>query len=89
MQTLPASVFILCLVTSAACAWLLFRQYRKTPSGLLFWSALCFLALTANNFLVVVDLVVFPESVSLLPFRHAASLAAIGVLLYGFIREST
>jgi hypothetical protein len=85
---LPASVFILCLITSAVCAWLLFRQNRKVPSGLLFWSAVCFLALTANNFLVVLDLVIFPEDLSLVPWRHAASLAAIGVLVYGFIWES-
>jgi hypothetical protein len=88
MSIIPTSVFLLCLVTSAACAWLLFRQYRHTRTNLVFWSALCFLALTANNALVFVDLVVFPDEVSLLIFRNIASLAAVGVLLYGFIWES-
>ena len=88
MSIMPASVFILCLVTSAAVAWLLFRQYRRTPSGLLFWSALCFLALTFNNLFVVFDLIVFPN-IEFLPYRHGSSLIAIGVLLYGFIWESS
>jgi len=88
MSMLPASVFVLCFVTSALCAWLLYRQYRRTPSGLLFWSALCFLALTANNLFVVFDLIVFP-SIEFIPYRHASSLIAIGVLLYGFIWESS
>jgi hypothetical protein len=88
MSTFTASVFVLCLLTSAVCAWLLFRQNRRTPSGLLFWSALCFLGLTANNFLVVMDLVIFAEDISLILWRHAASLAAIGVLIYGFVWES-
>ena len=87
MSILPASVFVLCLLTSAVCAWLLYRQYRITPSGLLFWSALCFLALTANNLFVVLDLVVFP-AVDFVPYRHLSSLIALGVLLYGFIWES-
>jgi hypothetical protein len=88
MSILPASVFVLCLLTSAVCAWLLLRQYRRTPSGLLFWSALCFLALTANNLFVVFDLIVFPN-IEFLPYRHVSSLVAIGVLLYGFIWESS
>ena len=87
MSIFTMSVFLLSLLTSAVCAWLLYRQYIRTPSGLLFWSALCFLALTANNLFVVLDLIVFP-SMELLPFRHASSLIAIGVLLYGFIWES-
>jgi hypothetical protein len=87
MSMLPASVFVLCLFTSAVCAWLLFRQYRRTRSALLFWSALCFLALTFNNLFVVFDLIVFP-SVDFVPYRHVSSLVAIGVLLYGFIWES-
>jgi hypothetical protein len=87
MSMLPASVFILCLITSAVCAWLLFRQYRRTGSALLFWSALCFVALTLNNLFVVCDLIVFPN-IEFLPYRHASSLIAIGVLLYGFIWET-
>ncbi len=87
MSIFTMSVFLLCLLTSAVCAWLLYRQYQRTPSGLLFWSALCFLALTANNLFVVLDLIVFPN-IEFLPYRHASSLIAIGVLLYGFIWES-
>jgi len=88
MSVVPASVFLLCLITSAACAMLLFRQFVRTRTRLLFWSALCFAGLTVNNLLVFIDLVVFAEDVSLLPLRHLSSLAALGVLLYAFVWES-
>jgi len=51
---------------------------------MLFWSAACFTLLAAVNMLVVLDLVIFP----LRDFRSARlwiSLAAIVVLLFGFI----
>jgi len=31
----PAVVYILCFLTSAACAWLLGRSYRQNGTGLL------------------------------------------------------
>jgi len=88
MSIFPASIFSLCLVTSATCAFLLLRQYRYVRTKLLFWSALCFLALTINNALVVADLLILPDDVSLLIYRHLASLTAVAVLLYGFIWEA-
>jgi hypothetical protein len=81
------AVFLLCLATSAACAWLLFRQYARTGARLLLWSALCFAGLTVNNFFVVLDLIVLPD-LYLLPARALSSLAAVSVLLYGFIWET-
>lgn len=88
MSIFPASVFLLCLITSTTCACLLIRQYRYTRVNLLFWSALCFAALSVNNALVFVDLIILPDSVDLLIFRNIASLTAVIVLLYGFIWES-
>jgi hypothetical protein len=82
----PAAVYLLCLLTSAACAWLLARNYSRTGARLLFWSALCFLFLAANNLLVIVDLLLIPE-VDLRLVRHGFALAAVGVLLFGFIRD--
>ena len=80
----PAAVYLLCFLTSAACALLLARSYRRTGARLLFWSALCFLFLAANNLLVIVDLLVLPD-VDFRLARYLLALAALGVLLFGFI----
>jgi len=88
MPLFQTTVFLLCLTTSAACAWLLFRQYARTQARLLLWSAVCFLGLTLNNLFVVVDILVLSDAMSLLPLRHLSSLLAVGVLLYGFIWEA-
>jgi hypothetical protein len=80
----PALVYLLCFLTSSTCALLLARSYRRTGARLLLWSALCFLLLAANNFVVILDLLVLPT----IDFRLARlllSLSAVGVLLFGFI----
>jgi Family of unknown function (DUF5985) len=51
---------------------------------LLFWSGLCFVGLSVNNMLVVLDRIVLP-SVDLLTWRLVASLVAMLLLLYGLI----
>ncbi|MGZ8310849.1 MAG: DUF5985 family protein [Allosphingosinicella sp.] len=81
---LAALVYLLCFLTSSACAWLLARNYRRTGARLLLWSALCFAFLAANNFVVILDLVVI-HSIDFRLIRQALSLAAVGVLLFGFI----
>lgn len=82
--TLPTAVYVLCFVTSALCAWLLARGYMRSKARLLLWSALCFVLLAANNLLVVVDLVVLTERAYRLE-RLVIMLAAVGVLLIGFV----
>jgi hypothetical protein len=85
MQALfPAMVYLLCFATSAACAWLLARTYRRSRARLLLWSGLCFGFLAANNLLVLVDLLVVPDA-DLRLGRLLLSLAAVGILLFGFI----
>jgi len=81
---LPAIVYFLCFATSAACAGLLARNYQKTRAPLLLWSALCFLFLAGNNFVVILDLLLIPE-VDFRIVRLLLSLAAVSVLLFGFI----
>ena len=83
-EILPAIVYFLCFATSAACAWLLARNYRRTGASLLLWSALCFMFLAANNFVVILDLLFIP-TVDFRLVRLLLSLAGISVLLYGFI----
>ena len=82
-----AIVFLLCLITSAACAALLVRSYVRTHTRLLLWTAVCFVLLAINNLFVVLDVLLLP-AVELLPFRQLASLSAISVLLVGFIWEA-
>lgn len=80
----PAAVYILCFLTSSACAFLLARNFLRTSARLLLWSALCFFLLAGNNLVLIVDLLVLPE-VNLSIVRLAFSLAAVLVLLFGFI----
>ena len=80
----PAIVYFLCFATSAACAWLLARSYRATGARLLLWSALCFIFLAGNNLIVFVDLLVLPD-VDMRLARLGLALAAVGILLFGFI----
>ena len=78
------SVYLLCVLTSAACAILLGRSYLRTRMRLLLWSSLCFVLLAANNLVVVIDLAILP-AVDLRLLRHALSLGAVLLLLVGFI----
>ena len=80
----PTTVYLLCFAASAACALLLGRNYVRTSARLLLWSALCFLFLAFNNLLVVIDLLILPNWNFQIP-RLALSLAAAGVVLFGFI----
>ena len=85
--TFPAAVYILCFLTSGACAYLLARNSRRTGTRLLMWSALCFGFLALNNAIVFIDALVLPD-VDLAVPRLALSLAAVTVLLFGFIWEA-
>ena len=81
----PTLVYLLCFATSAACAFLLARNFGKTRSRMLFWSALCFALLALVNLAVIFDLVIYPDAVDLRPLRLWLTLLAVAVLLFGFI----
>jgi hypothetical protein len=81
----PTLVYTLCFATSTACAFLLARSYSRVRSRMLFWSALCFVLLAVVNLIVVFDLVIYPDSVDLRPYRMWLTLVAVAVLLFGFI----
>ena len=83
-QAFPAAVYILCFLTSSACAFLLARNYKRTSARLLMWSALCFLFLAFNNLVVIVDLLLVPSADFRL-LRVGLSLAGVSVLLVGFV----
>lgn len=86
MAAIEATVYLLCLATSAVCTLLLLRAYLSVGTTLLVWSALCFAMLTLNNSLVVADVLLLPQ-VDLTWPRLIAALAAVCLLLYGFIWE--
>jgi hypothetical protein len=83
-MTLPTLVYTLCFLTSAACGFMLMRNYHRTGVRLLLWSGLCFVLLAANNLVVIFDLLVLPD-VNLQVARLSFSLIAVLVLLFGFI----
>lgn len=78
------AVYILCALTSAACAVLLLRGWRSNGVRLLFYSGLCFLWLTLNNLLLLVDLLLVP-GIDLAMARSITSLLGAATLLYGLI----
>lgn len=80
-------VFSLCALTAALCAALLLRSYARSRYHLLLWSGLCFVGLTLNNLLLVLDKLVFPH-VDLSVWRSTVALAAMCVLLYGLVWDA-
>lgn len=79
-------IYFLCALTCLMCFGLLFRSWRASRSRLLFWSALCFAGLSLNNFLLVVDRLVF-TALDLSFWRLATALVALLLLLFGLIWE--
>ena len=80
----PSAVYLLCFLTSSACAWLLARSYRRSGARLLLWSCLCFVLLAGNNLILIADMLIFPR-VDLRLGRLLFSFAAATVLLFGFV----
>ena len=83
-EIFPTIVYVLCFLTSTACAWLLGRSYFATGTRLLLWSSICFAFLAANNLVLVLDLVVWPDLDLRLP-RLLLALAAVASLIWGFV----
>jgi len=80
-------IYVLCALTSMACAWLLLRGYARNRVPLLLWSGLCFTGLALNNLLLFIDLSVVPN-VDLSAWRTLPAVAGVGLLIYGLVWES-
>jgi hypothetical protein len=80
-------IYAMCAFTALACAVLLLRAYLRTRFRLLLWSGLCFVGLTLNNVLLVLDRVVFTQ-VDLSSWRLGVGLVSVLLLLGGLILES-
>jgi hypothetical protein len=80
-------IYTLCMLSSFICAWLLLRSYRQNKLRLLLWSGLCFVGLSVNNLLLVLDRTVFVTTLDLSTWRLVMALVALLPLLYGLIWE--
>ncbi len=78
-------VYLLCALTSFAAAALLARGYWRSRTRLLLWSSLCFAGLALSNFLLVLDLTLFPGDLELFVIRQVPALIGLALLLYGLI----
>jgi len=81
------AVYILCALTSLFCAGLLIRSYRARRTRLLLWSSLCFIGLALNNALLVIDVMLVPNT-DLSWLRTSVAAVAMVLLLVGLIWES-
>jgi hypothetical protein len=79
-------VFVLCALTSLACAVLLLRGYFGTRVRLLLWTGLCFVGLCVNNILLVVD--ARTPSVDLSVWRSLPAVAGLALLIYGLVWDA-
>ncbi|HEX7240140.1 MAG TPA: DUF5985 family protein [Longimicrobiaceae bacterium] len=80
-------VYVLCALTSLACAVLLLRGYSRTRVRLLLWSGLCFTGFFLNNLLLVIDVRVVPE-MDLSVWRTLPAVVGVALLVYGLVWES-
>lgn len=78
------AIYVLCALTSLACALLLLRGYLRNRVPLLLWCALCFFGLALNNTLLFIDLRVVPE-MDLSVWRSIPALAGVAFLIYGLV----
>jgi hypothetical protein len=81
------TVYILCAITSALCAGLLFRGYLRGRLPFLLWSSVCFVGLFANNVLLFVDKIVLPNT-DLSFWRSLSAVLGFAMLLYGLIWDA-
>lgn len=84
---MAAIIYCLCAFTAALCAFLLLQAFRRGHYRLLLWSGLCFVGLTINNALLVLDKIAFP-AMDLSLLRTSVALLAMVILLYGLIWDT-
>ena len=82
-------IYILCALTSAACALMLLRGYARSRARFLLWSSLCFVALFINNLMLMIDRVVVPGRVVFPPeWRSAVALVGLSLLVFGLVWDA-
>jgi hypothetical protein len=81
---MATGVYLLCALTSALCAVLLLREYRRSRARLLLWSSISFFGFALSNSLALADFVIFPQ-VEMWQIRPAVTALAVSALLYGLV----
>lgn len=84
---MATAIYLLCALTSIACAALLLSAYRRSRARLLLWTFMCFGWLAINNVLLVVDLALVKDVDLSIP-RVATALVGLTLLLYGLIYDT-
>jgi hypothetical protein len=83
------SIYVVCALTSAACAIMLLRGYARSRTRFLLWSSLCFVMLFLNNLLLMIDRVFIPQ-VTYFPaeWRSGAALVGLSLLVFGLVWDA-
>jgi hypothetical protein len=84
---MAAAVYVLCALTSLACAVLLLRGHARRGLRLLLWSGLGFVGFAVGNAMLVADLLIFPER-DLQLMQNLPHLAGLVVLVYGLVWDT-
>jgi hypothetical protein len=84
---MAAIVYVLCALTSFACALFLLRAYSERRVRLLFWSGLSFVGFALGNLFLVIDTMMVP-AIDLALFRSLPVLAGLVVLIYGLVWDT-
>ena len=85
MESFKAVLYLIAMLTSAACMLLLIRAYLDSRLRILLWSALCFVGLTISNVTLLVD---SQLAADLSTLRTVPSLIGVMLLVVGLVWDS-
>lgn len=84
---MATTTYTLCAIVALITACLLLSAYHRQGHRLLLWSGLCFVGFSANNVLLVLDKVIFPD-INLSIFRTGIALASLLTLIFGLVWDT-
>lgn len=84
---MAAAVYVLCALTSVACAALLLQGYARSRIRLLLWSGLGFVGFALGNIMLVIDMMIVP-TIDLSLWRSLPVLAGLMVLIFGLVWDT-
>jgi hypothetical protein len=79
--------YVLCAATSGLCAFLSLKGYFRSRVRLLLWMGVCFIGLSLNNLMLLVDMQLMPD-VDLSIVRSIPALIGLVILIAGLIFKS-
>lgn len=86
-QNIPSeAIYWLCFAACFACAALFLRSWLRVRLSLMLWGASGFILLAISNGLLLLDKISLP-ALDLSGYRLLASVAGVGLLLFGTSRE--